>query len=146
MKIREVMTDDLVTVPLERSLHTAVENMLEHRVGSVLVTAGQEYVGIITETDVLALGVGFEQPFADIPVSRAMSEPLVTIEAGARIDDAVETMHEYRIKKLPVTESEEVVGVLTMTDLVYHHAELVPEAKKLEADRDSKTADAPPDT
>lgn len=127
------MSTELVTVPLEESLQAAVDRMLEHRVGSVLVTSGDEPAGIITETDVLAAGAGFERPFTDIPVSRAMSDNIVTIGPGASVEEAVERMQEFGIKKLPVVEDDTLIGIVTMTDLVFHQHQLAQEAKELEA-------------
>lgn len=135
MNVRDVMSTDLVTITLEENLQEAVTRMLDSRVGSVVVVSGGDPVGIVTETDVLAVGTTFESAFEGIPVTRAMSGNLVTTEPDASLEEAVETMHDYGIKKLPVVDDGELVGVVTMTDLVYHQHELAREAKKLERQR-----------
>lgn len=129
------MTTELVTITLEASLQEAVTEMLDERAGSVLVVDGEDPVGIVTETDVLAVGTSFEAPFEGIPVSRAMSRNLVTIAPDAPLEEAVETMREYGIKKLPVVDDGTLVGIVTMTDLVFHRHELAAEARKLERER-----------
>lgn len=138
MVVRDCMTTDLVTVELGETVQEAVEAMLQFRVGSVLVKNGDEVVGIITETDVLAAGAGFERPYVDIPVSRTMSKNIITIEPDAPLSKAMAKMHDYTIKKLPVLEDEELVGIITMTDLIYHEHELVEEAKRLEERREAE--------
>lgn len=136
MTIRDVMSTDLVTITLDETLQTAVTRMLDNRVGSVVVMSGGKPVGIITETDVLAVGTTFESSFEDIPVNRTVSQNLVTVSSETSVDEAVETMREYGIKKLPVVDDGDLVGIVTMTDLVYHHHELAREARKLEMERD----------
>ncbi|WP_070364728.1 CBS domain-containing protein [Halodesulfurarchaeum formicicum] len=132
MSVRDLMTTDLVTVPLGATLEAAVGEMLGNRVGSVLVTDGERPVGIITETDVLAAGSGTERPFGDIPVSRAMSPNLVTIGPEKRPQDALEKMQNYGIKKVVVTEDEELLGIVTTTDLVRHQSDLVEEVTDID--------------
>ena len=124
MSVRDLMTTDLVTVELGETLEAAVEQMLANRTGSVLVTNGPGPVGIITETDVLAAGSGTERPFPDIPVSRAMSPNLVTIDPGASPEAAIERMGEYGIKKLVVSPGDGVSGIVTTTDLLAHRTDL----------------------
>ncbi len=125
MAVADLMSTDLVTVSLGKTLEEAVDEMLGNRVGSVLVTDASAVKGIITETDVLAAGSGTGRPFGDIPVSRAMSPNLVTISPDADPEAAIDRMQEYGIKKLVVTEEGEPVGILTTTDLVVHRSDLV---------------------
>ncbi|MEF8780228.1 MAG: CBS domain-containing protein [Haloferacaceae archaeon] len=143
MSIREAMSTDLVTITLEENLQAAVTRMLDNRVGSVVVVSGGDPVGIVTETDVLAVGTTFEGSFTEIPISRAMSEDPVTTEPDAPVEQAVETMREYGIKKLPVLEDGELVGVVTMTDLVYHRHDLAREAERLERQRSQDPPERP---
>ncbi|MFB6114333.1 MAG: cyclic nucleotide-binding/CBS domain-containing protein [Halodesulfurarchaeum sp.] len=136
MAVRDIMTSDVVTVQMGETVQEAVEEMLNSRAGSVIVLTGDELSGIITERDVLVAGAGIERPFADIPVSRVMSRNLVTIHPDTPLADAIEKMHDYSIKKLPVIEDDALVGIVTMTDLIYHQHDLVDEAKQLEQKRE----------
>jgi CBS domain-containing protein len=132
MSIRDIMSTDLVTISSGGTLQEAVTKMLDERVGSVVVQDDDEPTGIITETDVLAVGTTYESPFREIPVARAMSSDPVTIAPKTSVEAAVETMQDYGIKKLPVVEGGTLVGIVTLTDLVYHQQELVEAAKELE--------------
>jgi CBS domain-containing protein len=143
MRVRDIMSTDLVTVGLEDDLQTAVTRMLENRVGSVVVESDGEPAGIVTETDVLAAGTSFEALFSGIPVTRAMSENPVTTDPETPLEDAVDTMHEYGIKKLPVVEDGALVGIVTLTDLVYHRHDLASEARELERRRDDEDPGRP---
>lgn len=136
MSVRDIMTTEIVTVPVEETLQETVSRMLANRVGSVVVERAGEPVGIVTETDVLAVGSTFERPFEEIPVSRAASENLVTTEPDTSIEAAIALLHDHGIKKLPVVDGDDLVGIVTLTDLVYHRHDLAEEAKKLERRRE----------
>lgn len=135
MSIRDIMSTELVTISPGGTLQEAVTKMLDERVGSVVVNGEDEPVGIITETDVLAVGTTFESPFSEIPVSRAMSRNPVTIDPDTSLEETVETMKAYGIKKLPVVEDGSLVGIITLTDLVYHQHGLIDEIKEIEQQR-----------
>jgi CBS domain-containing protein len=142
MDVRDIMSTDLVTVPREQTLQETVSRMLDARVGSAVVESGGEPVGIVTETDVLAVGTTYERPFEEIPVNRAMSGNLVTTTPETSLEDAMETLHDHGIKKLPVLEDGDLVGIVTLTDFVYHQHDLASAARELEAGRSSALTDA----
>ena len=128
MLVAEVMTENVVTVPVDRTLGDAVRLMLEFRIGSVIVTRDGDPSGIVTETDVLISGHESGDPFDAIPIEEAMSHPLVTVEPDATVRAAVERMREVRVKKLPVVDGLDVVGILTHEDVVDAHPLLLQEA------------------
>ena len=135
MDVRDIMSTDLVTVTRGQSLQETVTRMLDDRVGSAIVVSGPEPVGIVTETDVLAVGTTYERPFEEIPVTRAMSGNPVTTEPDTSLETAMGILHDYGIKKLPVVEDGGLVGIVTLTDFVYHQHDLASEAEKLERER-----------
>jgi len=129
MNVREIMTADPVSVERDASLQRAVGTMLEHGTGSVLVTEGERTVGILTDSDVLRAGYLSERALPDIPVEREMSSPLVTGHPDDDVAEAVATLREEEIKKLPLEEDLAVVGIVTTTDLATHHPEILAEAE-----------------
>ncbi|TQQ81006.1 CBS domain-containing protein [Halonotius terrestris] len=135
MRVRELMSTDLVTVPAETDMRTVAERMLHNRVGSVLVTNDGTPCGIVTETDALTVGYVANKPFSEVSVVAAMSHPLQTIEPTATVRTATERMIDEDIKKLPVVDELDVQGIITMTDIVRSHSDLLNEARKLERGR-----------
>ncbi len=130
------MTTDVVTVPAGASLRQAVGRMLRDGVGSVVLTREGTPSGIVTESDALKAGYRFERPLAEIPVTKAASDSLTTITERATIRKAVRQMRRHDVKKLPVVNGMELVGILTMTDVVVRHESLIDEAIALEEGRD----------
>lgn len=128
MLVSEVMSSPVLTVPIEATLERAVGRMLEHGVGSLVVTEGEECVGILTATDVLVTGHETGKPLAEVGVEEAASRPLVTIAPDATVRAAAERMREERVKRLPVADGFDVVGIVTEEDVVFAHPDLIREA------------------
>ena len=116
--VREEMTSDVETARPNDTLKQIVRKMVRSHIGSIVIIQEDRPVGIITERDVL---VHLAQSRSDLDVTRAeeiMSKPVLTIGANRTIREAAEFMTEYNIKKLPVTDGERLVGIVTGTDIV----------------------------
>lgn len=127
------MTREVVTCDAGATVHTAAARMLDADIGSVLITKDGTPLAILTETDVLRAGVITGRPLGDVPVDKAASHPLKTIGADATVRSAVEQMNDGGIKKLPVVEDTELVGIVTHGDIVAHYSDFVKEAHRLDA-------------
>jgi CBS domain-containing protein len=115
MKITEIMTEAAVTDRPDDSLEAAAKKMWEQQTGSLLVTDGEELVGIVTERDILR-AVATETPL-DTPLSAVMSKDLITVDPGASIREAARIMTERWIRHLPVLDGGKLVGIVSQRDL-----------------------------
>jgi CBS domain-containing protein len=115
--VDEIMSSPVVTVTRETTLAEAAGVLADQRVGSLVV--GEDIIeGILTETDIVrAVGEGIDLDAT--PVSDLMSEPVVTIRPHESTQVAGERMGHNGVKKLPVTEDGEPVGIVTTTDLAH---------------------------
>ncbi len=118
---------DPVTVSPEQSLRQAVSIMRQHDVSGVPVVEGKRPVGILTARD-----IRFEKNL-DQPVSALMTTELVTVPPGVKPEEARELLHRHRIEKLLVVEGGQLVGLITIKDLL--QAERNPNALKDERSR-----------
>lgn len=128
MDVRQIMTSPVVTVDSTANLHEVVGTMLEHRIGSVLVT-NSVIEGIVTRSDILRAAYHLDGSLADIPVTRAMTKEVVTTTPETSVNRVLEIMAEHNIKKLPVVAEFDVTGILTMTDIAEHQPERVREVR-----------------
>lgn len=135
MQVADAMSTPAVTVSPERTLYEAIEVMLENRVGSAIV-AETGIVGIITRSDILRAAYVAGEALDDIAVTRGMSGDVVTTTPSASIRTALALMDEHDIKKLPVVEDLELVGVITATDIARHQPERVQEIRETSDRRD----------
>lgn len=133
MKVRELMTKDVVSVRQDTSLREAAAMLVEHRVSGLPVVRGTEVVGVLSEADVVARTSGgttggllswlFEPEIAERKVSaqtvgEAMSAPAVTIAATRPVHEAARRMITEGVNRLPVVEDGKLVGILTRADIV----------------------------
>ena len=128
MFVSDVMTADVVTVPVEATLEDAVERMLEYDVGSVIAERDGDPTGIVTTSDVLEATHATGEPLASIPVESTMSHPLETVAPDATVRTAARRLQEAGIKRLAVVEGIDLAGVVTQSDVVRNHSLLLKEA------------------
>ena len=131
MLVRDVMSTDIVSCDRTATLRDVVGLMLENRVGSVIVLDGAAIDGIVSENDVLRASYDREEPLVDIPVEEIIEGPIITIDEDAPIPVAVDRMVDKEIKKLPVIHDFDLVGIITLTDIVYHLSDIREEAEAL---------------
>jgi signal-transduction protein with cAMP-binding, CBS, and nucleotidyltransferase domain len=97
----------------------------------VIVVQSRKPTGIITERDVIVrmLTQGLDPK---VVIARAIyTNPLVTIEESATVEEAAELMKEWKIKHLPVTRDGKIAGMLTYLDIAFNVPELLPAMKEL---------------
>ncbi len=123
MHISEVMTQGVVTVETADSLRRVGELMRDRNVGSVVVCEGGRPIGVITDRD-LALAVVADQVEAADQAGAHASRPLVTGEVEMDLEEAVALMIQHHIRRLPVTEGETLVGIVTIDDLAVRAGDL----------------------
>ena len=123
MRISEVMTQGVVTAETGDSLHRVGELMRDRNVGSVVVREAGRPVGVITDRD-LALAVVADTVEPESRVGDHATRPLVTGQVEMDIEEAVALMVQHRIRRLPVTDGEELVGIVTIDDLAVRAGDL----------------------
>ena len=96
----------------------AAQTMAEKRIGSLLVLAAGEMVGIMTETDVVRKVIASHLPASSTHVGAVMNYPLIQIDISRTVRAASQLMAKERIRHLAVTEDNTVVGLVSVRDLV----------------------------
>src|SRR5437660_12827977 len=114
--VREVLTEQLVTVEPSTSVAAAVTVMGMQRVGAVLVMENAMLEGIFTERD-LVRALSYDINSASQPVAQWMTRNPVTVGPDAPVEQALEIMLAGHFRHLPVTEGDSVVGVVSIRDL-----------------------------
>ena len=121
--ISEVMTQGVVTADVGDSLSHVGELMRDRNVGSVVICDRDRPVGVITDRD-LALVVVADGVDADTRAGDHASHPLVTGEVEMHLEEAVAIMIQHRIRRLPVTQGDGLVGIVTIDDLAVRAGDL----------------------
>jgi CBS domain-containing protein len=114
--IREVMTEQLVTVEPSTSVAAAVTIMGMRRIGALLVMERERLEGIFTERDVVR-ALSYDIGASAQPVAEWMTRNPITVSPETPVEQALERMLAGNFRHLPVTEGERVVGVVSIRDL-----------------------------
>jgi CBS domain-containing protein len=96
----------------------AIKKIVENNVGSILVTRGDDVVGIMTERDYLRKIAIFGRTSHDTLVQEIMSSPLIYVTPETTIEESMAIMTDRRIRHLPVVEDGDVVGIVSIGDVV----------------------------
>ncbi len=116
MQIREIMTEPVVTAAPRASVREVAELMRERGVGSVVLVEGGRPTGLVTDRD-LALNVLADARDPEEAVAEHASAPVVTGRADMDLEEAAAEMVQARIRRLPIMDGEQLVGIVTMDDL-----------------------------
>lgn len=129
MQVADLMSSPAVTVERETTIHRAIGQMLKQKVGCVVVVVDGNAAGILTRSDALRGAYHAGGNLEEIPVERAMSSNPVTTTRSRTVRKALRTMETNSIKKLPVVEDFEPVGIVTMTDIAQKMPQRVREVR-----------------
>jgi len=116
--VEKIMRKPLKTVGPALSIVSAAKKMKAARVGSLFVKRGKRLVGIVTDTDIIRRAVSTNKPLGKLTVEEIMTTPICTIEGTELVDDAQDMMADLGVRHLAVTKAGEIVGVVSVRDLL----------------------------
>ena len=109
---------DVHKIDADATVFDAVKRMVDANVGSLLVTDGGNVVGIVTERDYLRRVTLEGRDERTARVREIMSSPLVYVTPATSIDECMAVMTDRRIRHVPVVDGGDVVGVVSIGDVV----------------------------
>ena len=109
---------DVLRIDADASVLEAVRQMVQANVGSLLVTDGGEVTGIVTERDYLRRVTLEGRTDQETAVREIVSSPLIVATPETTIDECKALMTDRRIRHVPVVEDGDVVGLVSIGDLV----------------------------
>ncbi|MEM2103700.1 MAG: CBS domain-containing protein [Candidatus Bathyarchaeia archaeon] len=129
--MKDIMVTDVVSVGPDVIVKKAVKVMNDFEIGCLIVVEDSKVIGILTERDVLKRVVNEGRKPEETRVGEVMSKPPITVNPDASLENAIQLMFKYKIKKLPVVENNRLVGLITFTDLVRAQPALIQTIKRL---------------
>lgn len=108
----------VLSVDHEDSVLDAIRLMADVNIGAVLVTQGNLISGIFTERDYLQKVALDSRSSKDTRVSEVMSTPVITARPEDTVQECLEVMTNCRCRHLPVVDGEELLGIVSIGDLV----------------------------
>lgn len=133
VKVKELVSRDLVTISMYASISEAAVRMTERGVSSLLITDpeqplpmvnGNEHkvVGIITDRDLRIRALAESMSYGT-PVSKVMTTDLITLDDNAYVFEAILAMLRHNVHHLPILHRQRCTGVLALSDVVRHESQ-----------------------
>ncbi|HZG09301.1 MAG TPA: CBS domain-containing protein [Allosphingosinicella sp.] len=132
--ILEKKGGEVIALDSRATVRDAVRLLAERRIGAVVVTDGAEPAGMLSERDIVYCLAAEGAGVLDMPVTRVMTAPAVTVEKSVSALAALSSMSKRRIRHLPVVEDGALVGLVSIGDLVAYRIRRIEE--EAEAMRD----------
>src|SRR6266850_2227481 len=117
MKVREIMTIEVATASPDSTLEEVASMMKEEDAGAIPVLDDDQLVGIITDRDIVLRCIAEGKDPTETNVEDILTDNPFTIEPDADVDEAARLMSERQIRRLPVVEDGELLGVISLGDI-----------------------------
>jgi CBS domain-containing protein len=115
--VRDVMSPAPREISADDTIERAAQVMRDEDIGDVLVMDGDRLLGILTDRDIVVRALAEDLDPETTPVDAIFSGDLVTITPDTIADDAARVMRERAVRRLPVVENGQVLGVVSIGDL-----------------------------
>jgi signal-transduction protein with cAMP-binding, CBS, and nucleotidyltransferase domain len=120
--IGSYMSVPVVSIESDASIMDVAKTMKAKNVGSILVKENEEYIGIVTETDLTRKVLGTGLNSETTKVTEIMTHPILTLDGFVPVETANKFMAQNKVRHLAVTEEDKIVGMLSVRDLVAFYA------------------------
>jgi len=124
IRVMDAMTSSLISIGAEESILKCTKTMIKEGVGSLVVVDGKKLMGIVTERDMLNKVIAKGLDIKETPVSKIMTKKPIYANPDLDLYDAIVLMRLENIRRLPVVDKGDVVGLLTHRDVLSIQPEL----------------------
>jgi CBS domain-containing protein len=115
--IRDVMTTDPQTIDASEPLVAVAKAMKDRDVGSLIVTEQGTVTGIVTDRDIVIRGIAEDADPQTARVGDIATEELTALSPDDSVEDAIRAMRDQDVRRLPVVEGGNAVGIVSLGDL-----------------------------
>lgn len=115
--VRDVMTANPRVIDASDSVLTAARTMRDEDVGALVMTRNGQPEGVVTDRDIVVRAVADEREPDDTSVAEVATRNLVALQATDTVDHAAALMREHAVRRLPVVQNGQVVGMVSLGDL-----------------------------
>jgi len=121
MKVREKMTKNVGYVNPSNTVAEAAQIMQKMNVGSVPVFDQNRVVGVVTDRDIVVRNVAHGKTAQETKVQDVMTSKVTTVSPDMDVDKVSKIMAEQQIRRVPVVENNQIVGMLSLGDMATDH-------------------------
>jgi len=118
IKVSDIMTTNVITVPKKKGLHEIIKIMANSKISSIIITDNERVIGILTERDLIKKILLPKKSLAKVSVDDVMTKDPLSVNTHTDLAEASQMMKEKNIRHLPVVDNEKLMGLITQTDIV----------------------------
>ncbi len=128
--ITEIMTKNVLTLNTKDTLETAEELFKKNKIRHVPIISGKQVIGMLSYTDLMRISfadaVGDDEYEVDttiynmFTIEQVMAKDVVSVTSNTTIQEVAEFLSKKEFHALPVVENDELVGIVTTTDLIQY--------------------------
>ncbi|HEX4810598.1 MAG TPA: CBS domain-containing protein [Bryobacteraceae bacterium] len=115
--VRDIMTSNPICLPASTPIREAARTMRDNDIGDVVVEKAGKLCGIVTDRDIVVRAIADGKNLETIDLESICSKDMTSLSPEQNDEDAVRLMREKSIRRLPVIEKGEVVGIVSLGDL-----------------------------
>jgi CBS domain-containing protein len=118
LQVRDFMTSLILTAEIDTPVIEAARIMAAEDVGSLIVTNADVLAGMVTRKEVIAAQLLSEELYHSLTLEDIMMSPVVTIAPEADLGQVIALMNQAERRHIPVIEGNDIIGVVTATDVI----------------------------
>jgi CBS domain-containing protein len=129
--VSDIMTREPIVASPDANLLECAKKMVQKKTGSLLLVDKKRLVGLISRHDILwALIKKSKEDLSKIEARDISPKKIAVIKPSATLDDALKKMKESKFERLPVVDNNELVGIITVKDILSFNPEIYPELEE----------------
>lgn len=137
LKVEDIMTKEVITVDENTTVKEAAGIMDKNEISCLIALRKGRAIGIITERDLLKRIIVEDRNPEKTKVAKVMSSPLEVVTFGTDLEKALRLMFRKKIKKLAVVKKENLLGLVSLTDIARCQPTLITLLKSVAASQDT---------
>lgn len=135
--VSDIMTREPLTTSPNSSLLECAKKMVKGKIGSLVLVENKELKGFIAQEDILwAIVKKSKEDLKNIKAKDISPKKIATIKQDLTIKEAIQRMKKLRFNRLPVVKGKELVGIITIKDILSFNPEFYPELEEFERIRE----------
>ncbi len=115
--VKEAMKTNLAIIDPDLTVLDAAKLMKKRKIGNVLIVQKKLLIGILTESDIIKKVVAEAKNPKDVKIKDVMTTPVIIIDPFVTLEEAMKTMGKCNVRRLPVVENNELIGIITQKDI-----------------------------
>jgi CBS domain-containing protein len=135
--VSDIMTQNPLVINPNTTLLECARKMVKHRVSSFPIAEGKKLVGFIAQYDIIwAISKKSKKTLKEVKAIEISKKKIISIRPNASVKEAIQKMKKFTLRRLPVTKEGELIGIITLRDILNFKPELYPEIEEMERIRE----------